>query len=120
MSSTILFHGNCIDGFTSAFLAHMALTAQGVADIKMYPVAPTGAGLPHPKDMAGRHVRHTRSSIEVSLWLESPGLGLSIDAMTGSRACHRMGDRGVRWKADRPLKGGTRTHMCFAGRTPSL
>jgi hypothetical protein len=56
MSSTILFHGNCIDGFTSAFLAHMALTAQGVADIKMYPVAPTGAGLPHPKEMAGRHV----------------------------------------------------------------
>ena len=56
MASTILFHGNCIDGFTSAFLAHTALTNQGVTDIKMYPVAPTGAGLPHPKEMAGRHV----------------------------------------------------------------
>ena len=56
LASTFLFHGNCIDGFTSAFLAHMALTNQGVKDIKMYPVAPTGAGLPHPKEMAGRNI----------------------------------------------------------------
>jgi hypothetical protein len=56
MSSTILYHGNCIDGFTAAFLAHTALTEQGVADIKMYPVAPTGVGLPHLKEFAGRHI----------------------------------------------------------------
>jgi hypothetical protein len=35
---------------------YMALTNQGVKDIKMYPVAPTGARLLHPKEMAGRNI----------------------------------------------------------------
>jgi len=46
MSTIVLFHGNCIDGWFSAYLAHLALTQRGQKIVKMFPVAPTGTGLP--------------------------------------------------------------------------
>ena len=55
-SYRIIFHGNCIDGWFSAYFAHYALTLQGITNIKMYPAAPTGAGLPSLKDMANAHI----------------------------------------------------------------
>ena len=36
--STILFHGNCIDGFTSAFIANSALSTKG--PVQMFPISP--------------------------------------------------------------------------------
>jgi hypothetical protein len=38
--TTILFHGNCIDGWFSAYFAYTALTIQG-ASIQMFPIAPS-------------------------------------------------------------------------------
>ena len=55
-SYKIIFHGNCIDGWFAAYFAHLALTRQDVTDIKMYPTAPTGAGLPALKEMVNAHI----------------------------------------------------------------
>lgn len=65
------------------------------------------------------HVRHTRRWVQVRLWIESPGRGLSIDALGGSMACHRMGDRGSRCKADRPSRGAARS-ACVLCRPPTV
>jgi hypothetical protein len=37
---TIVFHGNCIDGWMSAYIAYSALI-QGGAEIKMFPISPS-------------------------------------------------------------------------------
>lgn len=55
---TILFHGNCIDGWFSAYIAHTALKATtDVANIKMYPISPSQTSTwPTVAEMTGRHV----------------------------------------------------------------
>ncbi len=91
MVSTILFHGNCIDGFTSAFLAHMALTNQGVKDIKMYPVAPTGAGLPHPKEMVGRNILMVEVSfdqVKRASWMKVGALSIQCIDLHATSCSH--------------------------------
>jgi hypothetical protein len=53
---TILFHGNCIDGWFSAYIAHTALKSVG-AGVKMYPISPSQTNTwPVVKDMSGTHV----------------------------------------------------------------
>ena len=53
---TILFHGNCIDGWFSAYIAHAALKT-ATSDIKMYPISPSQTNTwPSTAEMAGRHV----------------------------------------------------------------
>ena len=53
---SIFFHGNCIDGWFSAYLTHKALTKQGLKGIRLYPVAPTGAGLPPAAILKDVHI----------------------------------------------------------------
>ena len=53
---TILFHGNCIDGWFSAYIAHTALKSTA-ADIKMYPISPSQTDTwPSTAAMAGTHI----------------------------------------------------------------
>ena len=53
---TILFHGNCIDGWFSAYIAYTALT-QSSSNIKMYPISPSQTNTwPSAYDMSGTHV----------------------------------------------------------------
>jgi hypothetical protein len=54
-SFTILFHGNCIDGWFSAYIAHTALKAIG--PISMYPISPSQTNTwPSPAKMAGTNI----------------------------------------------------------------
>ena len=67
MSYTILFHGNCIDGWFSAYIAYKAIQSslqgsfqgslQGVFhdNIKMYPISPSKPNT-WPTQMAGNHI----------------------------------------------------------------
>ena len=53
---TILFHGNCIDGWFSAYIACSALTPQA-SNIKMYPISPSQTNTwPTAAEMAGTHI----------------------------------------------------------------
>ncbi len=52
---TILFHGNCIDGWFSAYIAHTALKSQGT--ISMFPISPSQTNTwPKTKELIGRHI----------------------------------------------------------------
>jgi hypothetical protein len=51
IDTTILFHGNCIDGWFSAYFAHQALTEKG-ATIQLFPIAPSQSNTwPHASVM---------------------------------------------------------------------
>ena len=50
----ILFHGNCIDGWMSCFIAHSSLSRHGT--VRQYPIAP---GLPNTWAMAEKIMRNT-------------------------------------------------------------
>jgi len=52
---TILFHGNCIDGWFSAYIAHSALKNTGT--VNMYPISPSQTNTwPKTNEMAGTHI----------------------------------------------------------------
>jgi len=52
---TILFHGNCIDGWFSTFIAHTYLKTHG--NVQMFPISPSQQQTwPHPKKTAGSHI----------------------------------------------------------------
>jgi hypothetical protein len=52
---TFLFHGNCIDGWFSAYIAHTALKNQG--NISLFPISPNQPNTwPAAKEMANTHV----------------------------------------------------------------
>ena len=52
---TILFHGNCIDGWFSAYIAHSVLKNQGT--VNMYPISPSQTNTwPSTKEMAGTNI----------------------------------------------------------------
>lgn len=52
---TLLFHGNCIDGWFSAYIAHTALKTVG--PISMYPISPSQTNTwPKPADMARTNI----------------------------------------------------------------
>jgi hypothetical protein len=52
---TILFHGNCIDGWFSAYIAYYALKNSNI--ISMFPISPSQTHTwPSDKEMAGTHI----------------------------------------------------------------
>jgi hypothetical protein len=52
---TILYHGNCIDGWFSAYIAHSALQHTGT--VNMFPISPSQTNTwPKAKEMAGTHI----------------------------------------------------------------
>ena len=54
-SFTILFHGNCIDGWFSAYIAHSVLKNQGT--VNMYPISPSQTNTwPKTSEMAGTNI----------------------------------------------------------------
>jgi hypothetical protein len=55
INHTILFHGNCIDGWFSAYIAHSVLKNQGV--VNMFPISPSQPNTwPKTVEMAGTHI----------------------------------------------------------------
>ena len=75
---TILFHGNCIDGWFAAFIAHKKLSQTGT--VKMYPVAPTGAGIPSMKEINGTHVLMVDVSFDLGQrqkWMKNGALSVN-------------------------------------------
>lgn len=55
MNYTILFHGNCIDGWFSAYIAHSVLKNNG--SITMLPISPNQTNTwPKSKEMADTHI----------------------------------------------------------------
>ena len=55
LSYTILFHGNCIDGWFSAYIAHSSLKLVGT--VAMYPISPNQQNTwPSAAKMSGTHV----------------------------------------------------------------
>jgi len=60
---TILFHGNCIDGWFSAFIAHEALKQSGT--VQMFPISPQPSNhWPSPQKMIGTHILLVDVSVE--------------------------------------------------------
>lgn len=52
---TILFHGNCIDGWFSAFIAHTYLKQHG--NLQLFPIAPSQIHTwPQPQQTTGTHI----------------------------------------------------------------
>ena len=58
---TFLFHGNCIDGWFSAYIAHSALKDTG--NIEMYPISPSQTNT-WPKKMSGTNILLLDVSVE--------------------------------------------------------
>jgi hypothetical protein len=55
INHTILFHGNCIDGWFSAYIAHSVLKNQGI--VNMFPISPSQPNTwPTNAEMAGTHI----------------------------------------------------------------
>jgi hypothetical protein len=54
-SYTILFHGNCIDGWFSAYIAHSVLKIIGT--VKMFPISPSQSNtFPGVEEITGKHI----------------------------------------------------------------
>jgi len=52
---TILYHGNCIDGWFSAYIANSSLKNQGI--VNMFPISPSQPNTwPKTTEMAGTHI----------------------------------------------------------------
>uniref|UniRef100_A0A6C0KRR9 DHH family protein n=1 Tax=viral metagenome TaxID=1070528 RepID=A0A6C0KRR9_9ZZZZ len=77
---SILFHGNCIDGWFSAFIAHKKLSQSGT--VRLYPVAPTGSGIPSIKLIKDTHVLMVDVSFDIGQrqkWMK--GGALSVECI---------------------------------------
>ena len=75
---TILFHGNCIDGWFSAYIANRAL----MCDVKMFPISPsqTDTWREAIKQMPGTHVLLLDVSVEKShrdAWIQAGALSVN-------------------------------------------
>jgi hypothetical protein len=78
---TILFHGNCIDGWFAAYIAHEALKQSG--KVQMFPISPQQSNhWPSIQKMAGTHILLVDVSVEKhhrDAWEQ--GGALSVDIM---------------------------------------
>jgi hypothetical protein len=76
---SLLFHGNCIDGWFSAYIAHTALKATG--PINMFPISPSQTNTwPKMAEMKGRHVLLLDVSVAEShrtAWLAGGALSVN-------------------------------------------
>lgn len=75
---TILFHGNCIDGWFSAYIAHSVLKNHGI--VNMFPISPSQTNTwPTAAEMAGTHILLldvSVSEIHRNTWLASGALSV--------------------------------------------
>lgn len=72
---TFLFHGNCIDGWMSAYIAHSALNT---GNINMFPISPSQIET-WPTQMAGTHILLLDVSVEKKYrdkWMEDGALSI--------------------------------------------
>jgi hypothetical protein len=76
---TILFHGNCIDGWFSAYIAHSVLKNQGI--VNMYPISPSQPNTwPTTNEMAGTHILLVDVSVDESYrntWINGGALSVN-------------------------------------------
>lgn len=81
VSFTILFHGNCIDGWFAAYIAQEALKQSG--SVQMFPISPQQSNhWPSAERMAGSHILLIDVSVEQvhrDAW--ERGGALSVDCM---------------------------------------
>ena len=70
---TILYHGNCIDGWFSAYIAFTSLQARGA--IQMFPISPNQVRTwPTKQEMSGTHIVMVDISVPKQyreLWLKA-------------------------------------------------
>jgi len=87
---TILFHGNCIDGWFSAYLGYIALKLSGT--VQLFPIAPTPSPhWPKPEVMKDTHILLLDVSVEKKYRDEWEAAGaLSVDCFDhhASACCH--------------------------------
>ncbi len=78
INHTILFHGNCIDGWFSAYIAHSVLKNHGI--VTMFPISPSQPNTwPKTVEMAGTHIILLDVSVEEihrTNWLTSGALSV--------------------------------------------
>jgi hypothetical protein len=76
---TILFHGNCIDGWFSAYIAHSVLKNTG--NVNMYPISPSQTNTwPKNTEMKGTHILLLDVSVAESYrvtWIKSGALSVN-------------------------------------------
>jgi hypothetical protein len=79
INHTILFHGNCIDGWFSAYIAYSVLKNQGI--VNMFPIAPGQPNTwPKTVQMAGTHILLLDVSVAENYrtaWITSGALSVS-------------------------------------------
>ena len=80
-SFTILFHGNCIDGWFAAYIAHEALKQSGT--VQLFPISPTPSNhWPSIQKMVGTHILLVDVSVEQVYRDQWTAAGaLSVDIM---------------------------------------
>lgn len=91
---TILFHGNCIDGWMSAYIANTALKVH--APVKMFPISPSFKNTwPKHDVLAGTHILLLDVSVPKDVqdeWLAAGALAVNCIDHHESSICH--------WPAD--------------------
>ena len=91
---TILFHGNCIDGWMSAYIAHTALKVH--AEVKMFPISPSFRNTwPKHATISGTHILLLDVSVPKDVqdeWLAAGALAVNCIDHHESSICH--------WPAD--------------------
>ena len=77
---TILFHGNCIDGWFAAYIAQEALKQSGT--VQMFPISPTPSNhWPSAQKMVGTHILLVDVSVEQvhrDAWVTAGALSVDI------------------------------------------
>ena len=77
-SYTILFHGNCIDGWFSAYIANTVLAGNNV--VQMYPISPSQINTwPSSEQMKGTHILLVDVSVQEKYrtkWIERGALSV--------------------------------------------
>lgn len=87
--TTILFHGNCIDGWFSAYFAYCALQTNG--SIQMFPISPSQSNTwPHSEEMEGTMIWLLDVSVPKDIrdnWMKSGAAGIRcIDHHASAKA----------------------------------
>jgi len=116
VDTTILFHGNCIDGWFSAYFAYMALSVRG-ATVQMFPIAPSQRNTwPDPSVME----RTTIWLLDISVaeeyrdeWMKEGALNIYCIDHHASAVEHWDGD-----KIDTTACAAVQTHRHFFPHLP--
>jgi hypothetical protein len=91
----ILFHGNCIDGWMSCFIAHSSLSRH--SSVRQYPIAP---GLPSTWDLAAKVMYNTHVLLlDISVPQETRDMWLANGALSVKCIDHHASSI-EHWSAD--------------------